>query len=101
VVLTSAGTAHLHGGSLDEALAFFKRAIRLSPGHTFVPMTGIAHVQMCLGHYEECLDCAARSLAENPNFDVTHWMLIAGNAHLGRLDAAKRALFRVCPRDTR
>ena len=49
-----------------------------------------AHLQ--LGHFEEALDWAERSLAENPNYNPTHWALIAANAHLGRLAEARRAL---------
>jgi len=87
-----AGIAHLKGGSLDEAKALFERAVRLSPGDAFIGLTGIAHVQMALGNYEDALDFAQRSLARNPRFPATYWMLIAGNAHLGRLDEAKRVL---------
>ena len=87
-----AGIAHLKGGSLEEADALFERAVRLSPGDAFIGLTGIAHVQMALGNYEEALDFARRSLAQNPRFPATHWMLIASNAHLGRFDEAKRAL---------
>ncbi len=91
-VLTIAGFGQLLGGSLEEALALFDRVIRLNPRDTSGAMTGIAHAQMCLGQYEEALDWAGRSLAENPNTDWTYWVLIAGNAYLGRLDEAKRVL---------
>lgn len=91
-IVWGAGVAHLKGGSLEEAVALFKRAVRLSPIDAFIGLTGIAHVQMALGNYEDALDFARRSLAQNPNYPATHWMLIAGNAHLGRLDEAKRAL---------
>ena len=33
-----------------------------------------------------------RSLALNANFGATHWMLIAANAQLGRMDEARRLL---------
>ena len=92
MVLTRAGICHLKGGSLDEAMTLLNRVIRLSPGDTFAAKTGIANVHLCLGHYQDALDWAGRSLAENPRFDPTHWILIAANAHLGRLDEAKRAL---------
>src|SRR5262249_55167965 len=35
---------------------------------------------------------AIRSLALNGNFHATHWMLIAANAQLGRIDEARRRL---------
>ena len=51
-----------------------------------------AHVHLQLRHFEAALDWAERSLAENPNYNPTHWALIAANAHLGRLPEARRAL---------
>ena len=55
-------------------------------------MTAIAHAHMALGNYEEALKAAERSLAVNPDFDPTYWMLIAANAQLGRMDEARRWL---------
>ena len=55
-------------------------------------MAGLAHVNLCLGHYQEALEWAGRSYAENPNFDTVHWLLIAANVHLGRMDEARRRL---------
>ena len=91
-VLNLVGVGHLFAGSLDDAMSVFHRVLRLSPGDSKEAMTGIAHVHFCLGHHEEALDWASRSLAENPNFNPTHWILIASNAYLGRMDEARRAL---------
>ena len=90
----TAGIAHLHCGRVEDALAYFHRAIRLSPNdpEAHISLTGIAHAQMILGDYEEALVWAGRSLALNTTFDPTFWMLIAANAHLGRMDAAHRFL---------
>ena len=57
-----------------------------------VPLTGIAHAQIVLGDYAEALAWADRSLAVNTTFDCTYWMLVAANAHLGRMDEARRHL---------
>ena len=92
LVLFKAGAVHIWCGSLDEAQRLFKRVIELSPGDTVNAYAGLAHVNIALGHYQEALDWAGRSYAENPNFDVIHWLLIAANAHLGRMDEAKRWL---------
>ena len=35
---------------------------------------------------------AGRSLALNTTFDCTYWMLVAANAHLGRMEEARRHL---------
>jgi hypothetical protein len=38
--------------------------------------------------YAEALSIAERSLAVHTSFDPTYWVLIAANAHLGRVDEA-------------
>ena len=93
-VIINAGIAHLHCGDVEEALACFHRAQRLSPRDpaAHFPLTGIAHAQMILGDYAEAIVWATRSLVVNPSFDPTYWMLIAANAHLGRMDEAHRLL---------
>lgn len=94
-IIWGAGIAHLKGGSLTQARTLFERAVRLSPGDSFIGLTGIAHIEMALGNYEVALDYARRSLARNTRFPATHWMLISTNAYLGRLDEAKQALERL------
>ena len=93
-VATATGVAHLHCGTVEEALANFHRANRLNPRDpvAHIALCGIAHAQMILGDYTEALVWAARARAANPNFDATLWMLIAANAHLGRIDEAHRFL---------
>ena len=94
MVVTAAGVANLHCGSVEMALALFHRASRLSPRDPLahISLCGTAHAQMILGNYSEVLVWAARALAINPNFDASLWMLIAANAHLGRLDQARHFL---------
>ena len=93
-VVIRASIAHIHCGNLDDALKFFHRALRLSPRDpaAYLQLTGIAHVQMILGNYTEALIWASRSLALNPNFACTYWMLIAGHAQLGQMNEAGRLL---------
>jgi hypothetical protein len=52
----------------------------------------MAHIRMAEGRYEEALDWAMRSQAINAGYDANHWMLIAANAFLGRMDEAQRHL---------
>ena len=94
LVVSRAGIAHLHCGNIADSLAFFHRAIRLSPRDpgAHISLTGIAHGQMILGDYSEALVWAARSLALSPNYHCTYWMLIAANAQLGRMDEARKFL---------
>ena len=47
---------------------------------------------MIRGDYHEALVWATRALASNPNFDPILWILIAANAHLGRMDEGGRFL---------
>jgi tetratricopeptide (TPR) repeat protein len=89
-----AGVGEMHCGSLDAALAHAERALRLSPRgpHVHFSYNTIADVEMIRGNYAEAVAWASRALALNPNFDATLWNLIAGNAHLGRMEAAHRFL---------
>jgi adenylate cyclase len=93
-ILGSAGIGALMGGNLAEAADFLLRALRLDPNGlgTHWQLTGMAHIRMAEGRYEDALDWAMRSQAVNPGYDATHWMLIAANAYLGRMDEAKKYL---------
>lgn len=94
LVVAAAGVATLHCGELSMALALLRRASRLSPRDMFAHLSlcGTAHAQVVLGDYEEAVASATRALAVNPNFDPTYWMLIAANAHLGRMPEAHHFL---------
>jgi len=93
-VMIFAGITHLHLGSIDGAIAFSEHAIRLSPSldGAHWPLTAISHAQMIKGSYEEALVWAKRSISANPSFVCSYWMLVAANAHLGRMDEARRHL---------
>lgn len=94
MVVVRAGVANIHCGNIEDALTYFHRANRLSPGDpgAHFSLTGIAHANMILGDYREALAWAARALASNPNFDPALWMLIAANAQLGRFAEARGLL---------
>jgi TolB-like protein/Tfp pilus assembly protein PilF len=88
------GVASIHCGDLGEAYDAFQHAFRRSPQGLLAPvsLTGLAHVCIIRGDYEEALGWAEKSLAISARYDATYWMLIAANAHLGRLDAARNHL---------
>ena len=90
----NAGIIKLHCGSLEESLSHSRRALAMSRGdpNENVVITAIAHANIALGNYERGLQAAQRSLAFNPNYNPTFWMLIAANAHLGRMSEAHRWL---------
>lgn len=91
LVVITAGIAYLHCGSVDDALAYFHRALRLSPRDptAFWPLTAIAHLHMIRADYAEALTWAARSRALSPDFPCNLWVLIAANAQLGRTTEAQ------------
>jgi tetratricopeptide (TPR) repeat protein len=93
-VAIRAGVVDLHCGKAMDALAHFDRALRLSPRDplAFATVTGIAHVQMVLGNYPEALVWASRAYGLNTTYDPTLWILIAANAHLGRIEEARHFL---------
>ncbi len=94
VAIGAAGVVHLHLGSVDTALSLMRRCLELSPNDpgNHVIVSGIVHAHMYLGNYEQAREWADRSMAINAKFPPTHWMLIAANAHLGRMDEAKQLL---------
>ncbi len=91
-VMMRAGIAHLHCGSVDDAMTCFRRALRLSPGDPgrHWSLTGLAQAHLINGECEEALAEAERSHALNGSFGPTYWMLIAATAHLKRLEEARR-----------
>ncbi|WP_331374793.1 adenylate/guanylate cyclase domain-containing protein [Sinorhizobium chiapasense] len=93
-VVNFAGVANLHCGSLDDAVTYFLRAERLSPNGLGAHwnLTGLAHVEMVRGNYEEALVWARKSMAANAEYAPCFWMLIAANARLGRMEEARRHL---------
>ncbi len=103
--LRNLAIASIHCGDLDEADDVLRRVYRLSPQGMQLPvsLTGLAHVAMIRGEYEAALGWAEKSLAVSARFDATYWMLIAANAHLGRLDTARyhlAELLRRVPNET-
>lgn len=89
--LTNMGIACLLAGDLEEGVMHLERAMKLNPNDigTHWQLTGIAHIRMAQGRYEEALEVASRSLGVNGSYDATFWMLIAGNAYLGRMEEAR------------
>jgi TolB-like protein/Tfp pilus assembly protein PilF len=90
LVLSAVAVCFLHLGDLDEAEGLLERALSLSPidPTSHWTLTAMAHVNMARGRFEEALRWADRSLAVNSKFGCTYWMLIAGNAMLGRTEQA-------------
>ena len=101
-LLNLAGIGSLLGGDLTQAADYLQRALRLEPNGfgTHWQLTGMAHIRMAEGRYDDALDWALRSQAINAGYDATHWMLIAANAYLGHWDDAHKyvaALQKISP----
>ena len=94
-----AGVTALHFGDVQDAIDYFHRGIGLNPRDPNAPwpLCGIAHAELVRGNYAEALRWAGKSLALDPQFSITYWMLIAACAHLGQMDEARAwlAKFRV------
>ncbi len=81
-------------GDHAEAIAVFKRALRLSPsdplGHFM--LNGIGLAQLLQGRHAEALETANRSAALNTELDVTYWVMAPALGYLGRTEEAGRAI---------
>jgi TolB-like protein/Tfp pilus assembly protein PilF len=86
------GVGNLKGGTLESAETHFEKALSIDSAGGDGGLAGIGHVRLSRGRYEEAIDFGARALAVNPRFGWIHWLMICGNAHLGRQKEAKRAL---------
>jgi TolB-like protein/Flp pilus assembly protein TadD len=93
-VSAAAGVAAIHCGDLDEAESLLLRVTALSPldPDTRFALCGLAMIHIIRGKYELALARAGHALAVNQHYDATYWMLVAANAHLGRMAEAKRHL---------
>jgi adenylate cyclase len=85
------------GGDAERAIDWGERAIRLSP---FDPSITAALHGVFLGHflrgrYEEAAMAVRRAIGSKPGFSISHMMLAAALAKLGRLDEARTAALRV------
>lgn len=90
--LAAFGVASIHCGELDEAEALLRRVVALAPLDPDVrfALCGLSMIEIIRGAHEKALALAGHALAVNQHFDATYWMLIAANAHLGRMSEAQR-----------
>jgi tetratricopeptide (TPR) repeat protein len=84
-------------GQAERAIAWGERALRLSP---FDPWAFAAFHALMLGHfhrerYEEAAEAAYKAVQSNPGHSISHMLLAAALAKLGRLEESKIAAARV------
>ena len=91
-MLAFGGIASFWAGEYDDAERYLLRAVRLNPNDYSGQwiLTRLAHLRIYQGRFEEALDWASRAYAVAPGNPITHTMLVAANAHLGRLPEAGR-----------
>jgi DNA-binding winged helix-turn-helix (wHTH) protein len=84
----------IHSGDLDAARRDLGTIAALGPKgrHYHSAAAGIAHAEMARGNYEAAHQWALRSHAVCGAYNPALYMLIAANAHLGRLETARRYL---------
>jgi TolB-like protein/tetratricopeptide (TPR) repeat protein len=84
-------------GEAERAIEWGERALRLSP---FDPWAFAAFHALTLGHfhrgrYEDTAIAAYKGVQSNPGHSISHMLLAASLAKLGRLEEAKAAAARV------
>jgi tetratricopeptide (TPR) repeat protein len=80
-------------GEAERAIEWGERGLRLSP---FDPWAFAAFHSLILGHfqhgrYENALNAAHKAIQSNPAHSISHMLLAATLAQLGRLEEAKAA----------
>ncbi|WP_434730093.1 winged helix-turn-helix domain-containing tetratricopeptide repeat protein [Rhizobium binae] len=85
------------GGKAERAIEWGERALRLSP---FDPWAWSAFHALMLGHFhlghdDEAVKAAYRAVQHNPRHSISHMLLAAALAKLGRLGDARSAAARV------
>ena len=84
-------------GQAERAIEWAERALRVSPIDrlAFAPHQALAVGHFLRGRYEEAANAAHRAVQSNPDFSVSHSLLAAALAKLGRVEAARAAAIQV------
>jgi adenylate cyclase len=97
LILSHAGFVYCMAGDLQEAIACFQRARRLSPidPGAFFFLTGEAKALLLSGRYSEAAELARRAVATYDCWDTTYWYLAAAYGHLGQANEASKAVAKI------
>ncbi len=97
LILSHAGFVYCMAGDLQEAIACFQRARRLSPidPGAFFFLTGEAQALLLSGRYSEAAELARRAVATYDSWDTTYWYLAAAYGHLGQANEASKAVAKI------
>ena len=91
------GSSVAWAGEAERAIEWAKRALRLSP---FDPWSYFAWSTLSAAFfqqsgYDDAANAARKSIQGNPGFSISHMLLAAALAKLGRIDEAKASAARV------
>ncbi|MFP4004914.1 MAG: tetratricopeptide repeat protein, partial [Alphaproteobacteria bacterium] len=94
---SASGWIRTYFGDSETALAHFGRSHALSPRDPmmYIVNAGRACAYFQLGDYDSAIRHAQMSAAENPTFRTNQRIIACSQFHLGRKDAAARALERL------
>jgi len=80
-----------HAGRPEEAIALFKKAIRLNPIPPVWYLWGLGFSHFMLGQYEEAIAEFRKALHRDPDSQFSHMLLAATYSELGREEDARAA----------
>ena len=95
--LFSGSIAMGYAGEAERAIDWAERALRLSPFDrlNYCSYHGLALGHFLRGRYEEAANAGRRAVQSTPGFSVSHSLLVAPLAKLGRLEEARSVAARV------
>jgi TolB-like protein/class 3 adenylate cyclase len=86
----------LKAGELDSAIEHAETSLRLSPRAPFgAPLWVIGSAFFCSRRFEEAIPKLLLAIHDLPTFAITHRILAACYAHIGRLDEARGVITRL------
>ena len=90
-----------YAGEAERAIDWAERGLRISPFDrlNYVAYHGLAIAHFQRGHYDEAEHAARRALQSVPSFSVSHSLLAAALAKLGRVEEAKAVALEVAALD--
>jgi TolB-like protein len=89
--------ANVMGGDLLAGRAAYLRALAISPAalDNYELLLGVALSYVGSGEFEEVIAWSLRSLAANPDWLATYWVLAAAYGQLGRVEEGREAVERL------
>ncbi|HTR15109.1 MAG TPA: adenylate/guanylate cyclase domain-containing protein [Roseiarcus sp.] len=86
------GLAQAYVGRAQEAEAYVREAMRLSPRDPLIYawFSHLGEAKACLGEFDQALPWVRKSIGANRNLPWNHFLMASCLAHLGRIDDARK-----------